>query len=399
VKNKNEIKALPAAERSEGRSAKLEAETSMEYLDLEIRPARVNEYTRLLSWLDAGLRGRRMGRLAAEYPDVFRADHAREHIVATELSGFAAHAVGRSLAARTGAVSFRLGMLGSIYTDAAYRGRGLARACVEAAVAQLAGEGAHAVALWSDLHAFYARLGFEPAGVENLYRVRRSECEQVLRSLRKPDAVTEFASADGPALDALYASKPVAAVRKSGKWEQRACTPDCTILVARREEKPIAYAACGRGDDFSGVVHEWAGEAGGVAACLHAFLEKRSEIVWLTGPIDEEPVPVLRATGARLHRGFFALLRITNATALWEEIKRHATVLSETHLSPVGPDGRSYQLRGACGERTLQHRELLQLLFGPHASNALIGVLSPEAQTLAREWLPLPLFVWGFDSI
>ncbi|NNL66015.1 MAG: GNAT family N-acetyltransferase, partial [Myxococcales bacterium] len=145
--------------------------------DLELRTPAPTERDALLAWLDDGLRDGRKGRLAAEYPTLLDPERGARHRIACVGDAFAAHAVSRTITLRVAQRSVRLGMIGLVYTDPRFRRRGLASACIEACVADLAAEGAAAALLWSDRHAFYRRLGFVPAGREILVRVDARVCD------------------------------------------------------------------------------------------------------------------------------------------------------------------------------------------------------------------------------
>jgi hypothetical protein len=53
------------------------------------------------------------------------------------------------------------------------------------------------------------------------------------------------------------------------------------------------------------------------------------------------------------------------------------------------------------GEETLIEPEqyLVRLLFGPDRPSRLLGGLSQEALAALDKALPIPLFVWGLDSV
>ncbi len=292
----------------------IEAELPTAETPIEILPAE-SEQGALLDWLDDGLRGGRRGRLLGEYGPAL-ADGRAEHVVARRGAQPIAHALLRRIRARAAEVELELGMIGLVYTAPGSRGRGLAGRCVEAAAARLAERGAALAALWSDRHAFYGRLGFHPAGLERQYDLGPELCARAARGFGVPGPVSAPGPDDWPALERLYAAKPSRAVRAPGYLRGLASGPDCRVRVCRRAGTPVAYAALGRGDDFAGFVHEWAGEAAAVLACLSELCAGRPGLTWLTGPVDEPPAPQLRSAGANFRDGCFALVRVLDAVAI-----------------------------------------------------------------------------------
>jgi hypothetical protein len=157
----------------------------------------------------------------------------------------------------------------------------------------------------------------------------------------------------------------------------------------------VAYAALGRGDDFAGVVHEWAGDPEGVLVCLEALCRESGAAVCLCGPVDEEPAPALRRAGARRQYGDFALVRLLDAGAFWRVA---APELSERVR--VEQRGEGVAVTGSMGGGVLAIPEALDLLFGTGAlPSSLREVLTSEERSAMSEVLPWPLYVWGFDSI
>ncbi len=272
----------------------------------------------LLDWLDDGLRGGRRGRLLAEYGPLLEEPGAAHHVVCRIAGEPVSHVLWRVAEARAGGVALPVGMLGLVYTDPRARGRGLAGRALRAALEEIAARGAVLAALWSEKRDFYARLGFEAAGVERMLRIDASLCAAARAALgsRAGLEVSRARPGDGPALDALYAAKSARLARPSGWLARLAAAPDCELRVARAQGRVVAYAACGRGDDLQGVVHEWAGEPDAVLACASDLLGGRPALLMLAGPELEAPVRALRVVGAEELRGSLALIRVLDPARL-----------------------------------------------------------------------------------
>jgi GNAT superfamily N-acetyltransferase len=340
-----------------------------------------------------GLRGGRRGRLLGEYPTALEPGSRARHFAAWVDGRLASHALVKIAHATAGARTLPLGMIGLVYTHPDFRGHGLAGRCVEACVRHLVHCGVPLAALWSDRHSLYARVGFHPAGREHLYRVSRACTAQARLRLPGPYRVEPPASADWTALEALYAAKPARVLRRPGELARLARCPDSRLVLARSGPRAVAYAALGRGDDFAGVVHEWAGEAGGVVACLAELQGGRDDVLLLAGPQEEAPIASLREAGARAHPGVFALLRLLDPVRLWRALTWHEPRLADARLSS---DAEGFLFEVGAQRTHLSEADALELLLGPGCPPAARRLLGSAASGAALPW---PVFAWGFDSI
>ncbi|MCP4036160.1 MAG: hypothetical protein GY733_04430, partial [bacterium] len=259
--------------------------------------------------------------------------------------------------------------------------------------------GARLAGLWSDLDAFYARLGFHRAGVENFYLLDATTCAVAYGGEAQALEVRPVQESDFAQLEALYAQKSARHLRSTGELARLARAPDCEVLVATHESQPIAYASMGRGDDLTGVVHEWAGDAAGVGACLRRFASRRSEITLLEGPIHERATVALRRAGARPHPGSFGLMRILDVESLWNTLTKGEEDLAGMRLRETGADDKGFVFETPQRCFALSHECALSLLFGPALPRTLSLGLDTASRTALTNHLPWPLFIWGFDSI
>ncbi|NNL67816.1 MAG: GNAT family N-acetyltransferase [Myxococcales bacterium] len=349
-----------------------------------------DERRALEDWLDDGLRRGERGRLRAEYPismgagpEAHRAVFAGGEPVAHAM-WHATEVVGRG--------RLPVALVGNVYTAPSQRGRGLASACVEACVGAARDRGLPLALLWSDAPDWYARLGFHPVGRERFVSLDAGSLARA-RCSDRPLEVGEPRDGDWPELERLYAAKPQHVARGPGDLARLAAAPDCDLCVAREGGRALAYAAAGRGDDMQGVVHEWAGVADGVLACV-AWLEERAGAhTLLSGPTPEPPVPRLRASGATSREGPFALARILDPEALWR-----CLAPDERGLAFERGD-RGLRLRSGAEACELEAAAALELLFGSGARGTLAASLPDSVAARIADRLPWPLYLWGFDSI
>jgi GNAT superfamily N-acetyltransferase len=306
------------------------AESSFEHLSSGAACA-----AEVVDWLDRGLRDGRCGRLLAEYGPALGDPGAAEHLVCRSGPLLSAHVLWRVTGAQAGGLSLPVGLIGLVYTDPRFRGRGLATRALEIAISAIAERGAALALLWSDQPEFYARLGFEPAGTERRIALDGELCAAAREALGAvaPLEVGACAHDEWLVLDALYAARAARLARPAGWLRRLAGAPDCDLRVARSKGRVIAYAACGRGDDLQGVIHEWAGDAAGVLACAESLLVGRSGLTLLASSERHLALRALALAGASETREPLALARILDAS----RIPGGAAGLTPTVAAPGWP--------------------------------------------------------------
>jgi GNAT superfamily N-acetyltransferase len=358
-------------------------------------PIAPHEREPLLAWLAAGLRPEHPEWLEAEHPVALAPARIADHVVVRRGGRIAAHALAHGLDARVAGRPARLGLIGLVYTDPAHRGRGLARACVAAATARLAAQGALVVALWSDLDDFYAPLGFRRGGREWILSLDPRALARARDARDASLAVGPPTDLDWPQLEALQHTRPTRAERAPGALARLAAAPGCHTRVARRAGQVVAYACAGRGADLRDHVHEWAGETQGVLACVEALAAVGARH-WLGGPGGDPAVERLRSAGADALAGDFALLHVPDPPALLAHVVASDASLARVRLRR-GAAG--FVLAGSRGAAALGADETTRLLLAP-TRPALPGRVLDDAEGLALERrLPWPVGLSGFDSV
>lgn len=354
------------------------------------RPSEAQRAT-LVAWLDGGLRRGDLGRLAREYPLSMEGSCGHRCIFDGEQP--VAHAMMHPAGTVARGRRLCVGMIGNVYTSPAHRGRGLASACVAACAHDAQTAGASVVLLWSDAPDFYRPLGFHPTGRESLLGLRQNVIEKVARTIRTPICVGPPMPAEWSALETLYDAKPVRAARAPGELVRLAAAPETTLRVARRAGVVCGYAAAGRGDDFRGVIHEWAGDEDGVLACVADLVASGDAEALMHGPAEELPVQRLLEAGAPRRTGAFALGRILDATRLFE------TVAPGEGAVAVVQRGEEILVSYEGARHALGMEQALELFFGQGVEGVATGDWPDALRERLAAHLPHPLYVWGFDSV
>lgn len=342
------------------------------------------------------------GDLAREYPLLFgAADGTATHGFATvEEDGAVRSACAflrRDLA--IGPLRVRAGLIGSVATEPAYRGRGFARRALAAAEAELAKAGASVALLWADDADYYSRLGWRPCGAENDYVLTSAHA----RVLPGEAGVRPRVAADDEALHALHLRHPERTERTLAEMRALLACPDMEVLVCERWGRVDAYACLGRGRDLKDTVHEWAGDARALLAMLRAFLERRAGRaeggdLYLMSPRSAVDLGSrLRALGVEPVRGVLAMGKVLDLVAF---ARLAVAALDRRAATEVRLDagGERVHLVGEKAELVCSRADLLELVFAARGDPSSAD-LSAEALGLPKGRLPLEPFVWGLDSI
>lgn len=359
------------------------------------------EWPGVTAWLDDVLRKGLRGRLQAEYPISLNLENADSQRLIRHGDRLLSHAMFRCVTGRVGDVRLPLGLIGLVYTEEEARGRGLAGRCIEACAEELLHRNVGLAVLWSDRHAFYERLGFHPAGRERFLVLDQSVLKHAMASEKNDSSapVVESEPTDWSGIEGVYDARRFRAERRPGDLALLAAAPEVELRVAFRDGQPIAYAALGRGDDFAEVVHEWAGEETGVLACLEALLVGRRAMGLMTGPEDEALVAQLREAGAAQHDGVFGLIRLLDPRGLWKSV---ATGVPELEGIALERAHDGVRITGGAGSVKISDAQALALLLEGDARadlSALMPALSDREWNGLEKRQPLPLYLWGFDSI
>jgi GNAT superfamily N-acetyltransferase len=361
----------------------------------ELRSPHASERSALLDWLNAGLRPGKPNRLQREFPTALDDPDLDLHSVVKVGNQFVSHAFARVVEVCANGCTLSFGMIGLVYTDPAFRGKHYASSCVSRCLEKLRERNVPLAGLWSEQQDFYRHLGFEAAGQEIWFSISTEDCIRARTGQQDGLQVGPPQDCDWAELESLYNQKPLRAIRQAGELRRLANAPETRLVVARNADRVLAYAALGRGDDFPRAVHEWAGQADGVLACLEALVDRGNAIAWLTGPAAEAPVQQLQKAGAVPVPGHFALLRLLDAEAVWAAIHKDP---SDAHGCRLAKTSKAFLFSTPDVELELTHLEALHLLFGPtlppRAQSLISGVSTPEDSSR----LPWPLFLWGFDS-
>lgn len=334
--------------------------------------------------------------LAREYPLVFDAG-AHAELVSIEFDGRVRSACAlleRELVMPD--VRVHAGFIGSVVTEGAHRGQGLASRVLARAEAELARRGCVVAILWADERGFYERRGYRPFGAEVDLVVQSAHRDR----LPEPIGVREFTDDDALAIHELYARHPERVERSEPETRALLGAPNMDVLVCERWGRVSAYACVGRGHDLQGVLHEWAGDGLAVAMLVRAHLERQgergrhSELFVMAPPSAVDLTARLISAGASATTGILGLAKILDSRAAAEICAERLDRRKGLRVE-AGPPVALVSERGRW-ESTPE--TLLELLFAARGGEILARNVAREVEGDA-DALPLAPFIWGLDSI
>ncbi len=340
-------------------------------------------------------------RLVDEYPLAFD-ERFRGEIVTLEEQGAVRSAC--AILPREfvcGARRLQIGLIGSVVTEPAFRGRKLMTRLLDQAEARLAALGCSLALLWADESAVYASRGYLPFGHEIDFWADAALCAALPPCpLARPATLRDSAR-----IHALYAAHSLRVERTLDETRALLGCPDMDCLVLPRSQASPeldAYACVGRGHDLANVVHEWGGAPDAVLWLVRAHQARRlasglePELVVMAPGESTHLHTLFDSLGARRFDGILGLAKPLDARWLASELARAGERLEVSAIA--GPLGASALVaQSAHGRRELPLGQVVQALFPPGGDLAAYHHLADVLRTTLA--VPLHPFAWGLDSI
>ena len=230
------------------------------------------EVQRFLPQLDAWLLDGAFYSVQHTWPQLYRNDGDGLFFVITDADRLLSHCAARIVTLHDERGAHEVGLIGSVATDPALRGRGLASDVLAAAIAELAPR-TERMLLWAERPELYERAGFVPSAPETCLALARRP-----RRAGDGDVVRLATIEDHAALHALHEQKPWRVARSRPTMSTLLSTPGMTTVVLERAGAVKAYACCGKGADLQGHWHELGGSDADVAALLPAAMHTAEQI-------------------------------------------------------------------------------------------------------------------------
>jgi GNAT superfamily N-acetyltransferase len=358
------------------------------------RSPRENEFSHVLEFLNKNLRPEASWSIAKEYPTALSANNLGNLRIISDGDKVVSHAVLKPLIVRTPSILYKIGAIGSVVTDRECRGQGLSSQVLQDCLTQAKEQECDIALLWTNLFDFYRRLNFELAGCEQSVVLMEDFASnpQGLRFV-KGNAV------DAEAILRLYMKHSVATIRNMDEIRKFLHIPNTILYTAWDTSGQLAaFAVEGKGADLSGYVHEWGGTVSRLLP-LFAWIraQRQSPITIILGKQSQNLAGALREIpGALFNEGYLGMIKLVNEEQLFAKVLRAAKNIGIFNLVLEKKDDEYYLGVGTDVVQFPDEKDMIRVLFGPLPE---IPYLKAETLEVIERVLPLPLWLWGWDSI
>jgi hypothetical protein len=358
------------------------------------RPPRETEYSQVLDFLRQELRPNSTWSLANEYPTALSLSNIHNIRIITDSEKVLSHAVLKPLIIRTPLAVFKVGAIGSVVTDSNHRNQGLSRKILDECLIEARRQECDVAMLWTDLYEFYQKMDFELAGTEMSYMIE-NEFEVPAHKLR----FIKGTQVSAEAILRLYGQHTVTSVRTAEEIRKFLQIPQTQMYTAwDQNNQLVAYAVEGKGADLTGYFHEWGGSVSHLLALFsHIRKLKGTGYTVITPQHAINLNSHLRSiTGQAFNQGFLGMIKLISHDQVFQKVKKAARSLG---MNDFVLEKRGQEFVFGFGGDLIaltDEKDLVRILFGPQVE---IPLIQPATQKKLEQFLPLPLWVWGWDSV
>lgn len=360
------------------------------------RPLHEHELTDLIRFLTDQLRPEQKWSIADEYPLAIHDSNLNNVRVIRDNDTFLSAAVMKPLVIKSPVGIFKVAAIGSVVTNPTHRNQGLSSQVLEDCLNGARLHGCDFAILWTNLFEFYRKLGFELAGTEVSLTVQDSfKCPEVpgLRFLNSnkvdPDAILR-----------LYSQHTTGSLRTAEEIRRFLQIPNSRVYTAWDEQNRLqAYAVEGKGADLGGYVHEWGGGVSKLVPLIRYIqLEQKRPITVIAPAHSTNLIRQMKAHGAQEHSGVLGMVKLLNAPNFLTKIKKYirSTGIEDVVLEPR--DGRYYFGYKQSIFSSDSEADLVRLTFGPLTASQM-NVFDKETAEVFEKLFPVPMWIWGWDSV
>ena len=359
------------------------------------RSPEAHELEKLANFLNDNLRENNKWPLTSEYPTAFAPSNIHNMSIITDDEKIISHAVLKTLIVKTPFAIFKVGAIGSVVTAPGHRQQGHSRKNIEHCIEMAQKQDCDLVILWTDQFDFYRKFGFELAGYDYSYLIDKSSPIQN-QNLR----FVSGNNVDPEALQKIYAQHTVQALRNTEDFRQFLKIPNSNLYTAWNPQNQLmAYAVEGKGIDLVNYVHEWGGQVDSLSDLFHYVQQQKKTPITIMTPHHAKNLhKKLDSLNHGRHEGYLGMLKFIQIDQMLAKVKK---AFRAEGFENVVFEMQNKALLFGFGDdlyTLTKESDVMQLLFGPLESKSL-DFISAETQEKLSSLLPLPLWVWGWDSI
>lgn len=353
-----------------------------------------SEWPHLVEFLTSSLRAEHSWSIENEYPTALNLQNRHNIRIITDQNKIVSHAVVRPMVIKSPHLIYKVAGIGSVVTHENYRNQGFSQQVLTDCLTVARDQKCDVAILWTHLHDFYRKVGFELAGTEISHTFQNE--------FPAPRAGLRFSSdknVSAEAVNRLYSQHSVSSVRTPDEIRQYLKIPHTRIYTAWNADNTLAaFAVEGKGADLQNYIHEWGGQVPDLLSLMSFIRKEKKQAVTLITPAHAHNLnKQLEAVSTRFD-GYLGMIKIVDEQALFAKIKRafRAEGIADFVLEKRG----NGYLFGVGTDLLVVDREhdIVKLLFGP-VDYALLGFQNEASVQKISKLLPLPFWVWGWDSV
>lgn len=354
------------------------------------------EYDKVIQFLNQNLRPNLPWSITDEYPNALLPNNIHNISILKDGTDVVSHAVLKPLIIKSPHVIFKIGTIGSVVTKEDQRHQGYSQKIIQNCVEMARQQSCDIALLWTNLYEFYQKLGFELAGHE-ISMVFEKEFTSPTKKLYR---FSEEKNVSPEALLRLYSLHTVNSIRSVDEIKKFLAIPNTKLYTAwNSEHQLLAYAVEGKGVDLNGYIHEWGGQVPDLISLLsHVRQSKKAPITLIAPKHAQNLIQNLKPFTQVSNAGYLGMMKIINFDQLAAKIKR---ALRAEGFSQIVLEKHPEHYLFGYGDNliTLTHEsDLVRLLFGP-IEIADLNLFTEETKQIFQKIFPLPLWIWGWDSI
>jgi hypothetical protein len=292
---------------------------------------------------------------------------------------------------------FKVAAIGSVVTAPEYRNQGLSRQVLDGCLEAGLHHGCDFAILWTNLFDFYRKLGFELAGTEISL--------EIPVAFKAPDNSPELNfmcsnKVDPDAILRLYSQHTCGGIRTSEDIRKFLKIPNARVFTAWDAQNRLqAYAVEGKGADFEAYVHEWGGGVSKLLPLLQHMTKTEGRPLTLIAPFTSANlIQQLTSLGAKKNSGVLGMIKILNPESILLKMKKYIRGMGIDDLVLEPREGQYYLGHRQQIFKTDSTTDLTRLIFGPGKASAL-QALDPETAAAFEKLFPIPIWIWGWDSV
>jgi GNAT superfamily N-acetyltransferase len=355
------------------------------------------ELQEVYSFLDKHMGQDRQWSVLQEYPLAFDPKNQHNIRIITDENEIVSHAVLKPTILKTPYAIFNAGMIGSVLTDPRFRQQGLSANLIENCLDQARRLSCDFAILWTDLFEFYRKFGFELAGCEISLILN----ENFKPASRRTDLkIIQGKQIDAAAILRLFHLHSTHSLRTADDIKKFLQIPNCRIYTAWNAKNQMeAYAIEGKGVDLQGYIHEWGGNTSALVELFqHIREEQKKEIIVMVPSQSKNLIRQCLESGAQKFEGILGMIKILDKKNLARKTQKIARRMGIQDFAIEVHDDILYFGTSEGMYKTDSEADMVQLFFGPQKPSEIYPFSEAAAEKLNRV-LPLPMWVWGWDSI